>query len=159
MNRGICIINALDATNPPRAREPVSPINTFAGYTLNSRKPSRLPTTAPVMGLMPVFSPMATTVMKVATRIVTLVHRPSRPSVKFTPLSVPRVTKKRKGTNSHPRSRKYPWSKPPVKGMSMDVPTSLEVIRYQQKIPVITNCPSSFCLGFSPSDRFITILM
>ena len=38
-------------------QEPVSPMNTFAGYTLNSKKPNRLPTTAPVIGLNPaVFS-------------------------------------------------------------------------------------------------------
>ena len=61
-------MNALDATKPPRAREPVSPMNTFAGYTLNSKKPNRLPTTAPVIGLIPLFSPMATTVKNVATK-------------------------------------------------------------------------------------------
>ena len=98
-------MNALDATKPPRAREPVSPMNTFAGYTLNSKKPNRLPTTAPVIGLIPLFSPMATTVKNVATRIVTLVQRPSRPSVKFTPLSVPRTIKNTAGINSQPRFR------------------------------------------------------
>ena len=40
--------------------------------TLNGKNPSRLPTTAPVIGLIPLSSPIATTVKKVATRIVTL---------------------------------------------------------------------------------------
>ena len=60
---------------------------------------------APVIGLIPLSSPIATTVKKVATRIVTLVQSPSSPSVKFTPLSVPRTIKNTAGINSQPRFR------------------------------------------------------
>ena len=31
---------------PPKANEPVSPINTFAGFALNTKNPSTAPTTA-----------------------------------------------------------------------------------------------------------------
>ena len=134
-------------------------MNTLAGYTLNSKNPSRLPTTAPVMGLMPMSSPMATMVRKVATSMVTLVQRPSRPSVKFTPLSVPSMMKNSAGTKKIPRDRKLPPSKPPVKGISISVPTSPLLSRYQAKMPVMMNWPTNFCMGFSPSERFITILI
>ena len=60
---------------------------------------------APVIGLMPLFSPMEIMVKNVATKMVTLVQRPSRPSVKFTPLSVPRTTKNTNGMNRKPRFR------------------------------------------------------
>ena len=67
-------------------------MNTLAGYTLNSRKPSRPPATAQVMGWMPLLVPIATTLKKVATRTVTLEDRPSSPSVKFTPFTVASTT-------------------------------------------------------------------
>ena len=60
---------AIDATNPPSAREPVSPINTLAGYTLYTRNPNNA---------------------------VTEEARPSRPSVKFAPFTVPSTTKNNK---------------------------------------------------------------
>ena len=82
---------------------------------------------------------MATIVRKVATRMVTLVQRPSSPSVKFTPLSVPRVIKNRAGTNKIPRDKNLPFSKPPVKGISISMPTSPLYSRYQAKIPVMIN--------------------
>ena len=43
MNKGTFSINASAATKPPRAKEPVSPINTLAGYVLKIKKPSRVP--------------------------------------------------------------------------------------------------------------------
>ena len=58
----------------------------------------------PVIGLKPLFSPRATIVKNVATRMVTLVHRPSRPSVKFTQLSVPSRTTNTNGMYRYPRS-------------------------------------------------------
>ena len=88
-NSGICIIYAVPMTKPPSAREPVSPMNTLAGYTLNRRNPSSAPTTAQVIGSTPLFVPIATTVKNVATSTVTLEARPSRPSVKFVPFTVP----------------------------------------------------------------------
>ena len=100
---GICIIYAVPATKPPSAREPVSPMNTLAGYTLKRRNPINAPTTAQVIGSIPLFVPIATTVKNVATRTVTLDARPSSPSVKFVPLTVPITAKKRTGIANHPR--------------------------------------------------------
>ena len=97
---GICSIYSGDATNPPNAREPVSPMNTLAGYTLNSRKPRSAPTTAHVIGEMPLLVPIATTVKNVATSTVTLEARPSRPSVKFKPFKVPITAMNMTGTAS-----------------------------------------------------------
>ena len=115
MKIGIWSMYAADATNPPSAREPVSPINTLAGYTLNSRNPRSAPTTAQVIGSIPLFVPIATTVKNVATKTVTLDARPSSPSVKFTPFTVPITTKNINGIASHPMFRYLP----PLKGISI----------------------------------------
>ena len=80
MNNGIWSIYAVAATNPPRASDPVSPINTLAGYTLKSRNPKSAPTTAHVIGSIPLAVPMATAVKKVAIITVTLLASPSSPS-------------------------------------------------------------------------------
>ena len=93
---------AAPATNPPSARDPVSPMNTFAGYTLNSKNPISPPTTAQVIGSIPLFVPIETTVKNTATISVTLDASPSRPSVKFTPFTVPITAKKSTGIASHP---------------------------------------------------------
>ena len=47
----------------------------IAGYTLNNKNPSNAPTTAHVIGSIPLFVPTATTVKNVATRTVTLEAR------------------------------------------------------------------------------------
>ncbi len=78
-----------------RAREPVSPINTFAGYTLNRRNPISAPYNCTCDRLIPAFIPMETTVKNTATIRVTLEARPSSPSVKLTPFTVPITAKKR----------------------------------------------------------------
>ena len=93
MNIGILSIYAVDATNPPSAREPVSPMNTFAGYTLYTRKPRRHPTAAQATGATPESVPTATTAKNVAMRTVTDDASPSSPSVKFAPLTVPSTMK------------------------------------------------------------------
>lgn len=72
------------------------------------KHPIRPPTTAPVIGSIPDFIPIETTVKNTATIRVTLEARPSRPSVKLTPFTVPITAKKRTGTASHPRFRKCP---------------------------------------------------
>ena len=51
-------------TKPPNAREPVSPINTLAGYTLYKKNPSNAPTKAALIGSSPV--PIATVVKNTA---------------------------------------------------------------------------------------------
>ena len=121
INMGICSIYAVEATNPPNARDPVSPMNTLAGYTLNSRKPRSAPTTAHVIGEMPLLVPIATTVKNVATSTVTLEARPSRPSVKFTPFTVPITAMNMTGTASQPIFRYFP----PENGSSIARDTSV----------------------------------
>ena len=96
INNGIFSMYAIDATNPPSAREPVSPINTLAGYTLYTRNPNKLPIAAQEIGARPDPVPIATTVKNVAINAVTEEARPSRPSVKFAPFTVPSTTKNNK---------------------------------------------------------------
>ena len=117
INNGICIIYAVPATKPPSAREPVSPINTLAGYTLNNKNPRSAPTTAQVIGSTPLFVPIATTVKNVATRTVTLDASPSSPSVKFVPFTVPITAINKSGTASQPISQYFP----PENGISIDI--------------------------------------
>jgi len=70
----------------------------FAGYTLNNKNPIKAPTTAQVIGSIPLFVAIAMTEKNVATIIVTEEASPSRPSVKFTPFTVPITTKNNSGT-------------------------------------------------------------
>ena len=90
---GIFIIIAIDAIAAPKANEPVSPINTFAGFTLNIKNPNVEPTVAAprtTIGVSPFFT--ATSVKNVITIATTPEHKPSSPSVKFTALLVPNNT-------------------------------------------------------------------
>ena len=98
INSGILSIYAVAATKPPSASEPVSPMNTLAGYTLNTRNPSSAPTAAQVTGATPEPVPIATTVKNVAIRAVTDDARPSSPSVKLEPFTVPTTTNIRSST-------------------------------------------------------------
>src|SRR5699024_5995475 len=100
--------------------EPVSPIKTLAGYTLNNKNPIKDPTTAAHTGEIPLLFPNATTVKKVATITVTLEQRPSNPSVKYTPLSVPNITKIQIVIKIHLRFTFLPS----VKGRIISVPNS-----------------------------------
>ncbi len=52
--------------------------------------------------------------------------------------------KNRAGTNRIPRERNFPYSNPPVKGMSISVPHLAAVKHIPGKMPVITICPASF---------------
>ena len=115
---GILHISAYDATNPPSAKDPVSPINTLAGYALNIKNPIRLPITAPVTGvtLNSALSPIS--MKNIATIIVTDEQSPSSPSVKFTPLSVPSITNSAKGIQIMPSFNTTPVSNEPVNGIS-----------------------------------------
>ena len=92
INSGIFNIYAVDTTNPPSAREPVSPINTLAGCVLKHKNPSKAPITAQITGWIPAFVPTAITVKNTAIKVVTLAARPSSPSVKFAPFTVPSTT-------------------------------------------------------------------
>ena len=68
---------------------------------LNIKKPNRAPITDVMIGDIFALIPRAAMAKKVATITVTPDARPSRPSVKFTPLTVPRTTINIKITNSH----------------------------------------------------------
>ena len=68
-------------------------MNTFAGYTLYTKNPRRLPTAAHDTGATPEPVPTATTAKNVAMRTVTDEARPSSPSVKFAPFTVPSTIK------------------------------------------------------------------
>ena len=68
MNSGSCSIYPHAATKPPSASEPVSPMNTAAGYTLKRRTPSSAPATALVTGSSPLPVPAATAVKKTAAK-------------------------------------------------------------------------------------------
>ena len=43
-NKGIFKYNAIPAIAPPSSNEPVSPMNTCAGYILNNKNPIKAPT-------------------------------------------------------------------------------------------------------------------
>ncbi len=94
-------MNPIDTTNPPNAREPVSPIKIRAGCTLKSKNPNRLPRTAKVIGVYPGCIVNAATEKKVATMDVIPDAKPSKPSVKLTPFTVPITARNRNITNIH----------------------------------------------------------
>ena len=126
----IPLTTAAAATKPPKASEPVSPMNTFAGYTLNIRKPSKAPITAAEQSIKPLSANLSPMHMKnAAATAVTDEHKPSRPSVKLTPLSVPSTTNTTKGTKAHMGSlMPSACSGLPVKGISMRPAVSLSLI-------------------------------
>ena len=80
---------AIAATKPPSASEPVSPIKTAAGCTLKIRNPIKAPATHAPDKAMSRFNLMATVEKNTTISKVTLAARPSSPSVKFAPLTVP----------------------------------------------------------------------
>ena len=137
------------ATYPPSANEPVSPINTLAGYTLYKKNPINAPTKAAEIGSNPV--PIETIVKNTAIIIVTLVASPSSPSVKFAPLTVPITAINKNITNNHVG---IVISYPPVNGIIVDVP--IYFIIYTQKTAVTTTCNENFCISVSPRFLFFT---
>ena len=92
-NSGIFKYNAIAEITPPNKREPVSPINTFAGCKLNIKNPNTAPITmlpnTDISGL-PIIIPI--TVKQVNIIALTLEAKPSIPSVKFTAFVVPNIT-------------------------------------------------------------------
>ena len=98
---------------PPSAKEPVSPMNTRAGYVLKRRKPMHAPAVAsastittdvasgssPALFINSAISPSVT-----MTTVVTEELRPSTPSMRLTELVVARITNAAKGMYHTPRS-------------------------------------------------------
>ena len=94
---GSLMINAAPVTAPPRKSEPVSPINTFAGWRLNIRNPISAPISAPEIKFSEGLTKLnATNAKNPATTRVTVDARPSTPSVRFTLFTMPtmRITAK-----------------------------------------------------------------
>ena len=77
---------------PPRNREPVSPIKTFAGLKFQIRNPRHPPAVAAARIPMP-FAPKipAITIKIKEAKNVTEAFRPSIPSVKLTALTIPTI--------------------------------------------------------------------
>ena len=78
--------------------------------------------------------------------------RPSRPSVKLTPLTVPRITKARNGIVKIPASSSLPGKN----GMRIRREIPEKRAKYHRKTAVITACSAIFCFGYSPSLRCST---
>ena len=106
------------AKEPPRDSDPVSPIKIFAGGALYQRKPKQAPTTepqkiesSPTSGIYCILrysenivfpTTYEIKVKERATNITGTVANPSSPSVKFTALEAPMITKRAKGMkNKH----------------------------------------------------------
>ena len=94
---------------PPIAREPVSPINTFAGLKLNSRKPSRPPASATEKYATESSgqSRIETAANSTNTINEEPAHRPSRPSVRLTAFVAERRIRIQNGMNAHFRSNVF----------------------------------------------------
>ena len=86
---------------------------------LKHKNPSKAPITAQITGWIPAFVPTAITVKNTAINVVTLAARPSRPSVKFAPLTVPSTTTNKIGIYKIPRCHSFH----PVNGIITSVPS------------------------------------
>ena len=111
-------IIAIAANEPPRDREPVSPIKIFAGGALYQRKPKQAPTTdpqkmdsSPTSGIYWICkysekivfpTTYEINVNERATNIIGTVANPSNPSVKFTAFDAPIITNKPKKIKNNP---------------------------------------------------------
>ena len=103
-------IIAIAARDPPKEREPVSPMKIFAGGALYQRKPKHAPTiepqkidSSPTFGMYWICrysekivfpTTYEISVKESATNITGTVAKPSSPSVKFTALDEPTITNK-----------------------------------------------------------------
>ena len=92
----VLVITASAAIAPPKPSEPVSPMNTDAGNELNQRKPTHAPTrqahSSARSSWPEVMNVIAVKVRK--TIAEQPAARPSRPSVRLTPLVAPASTRK-----------------------------------------------------------------
>ena len=83
---------AIPAKAPPKAREPVSPINTFAGFALKYKNPIQTALTI-IPKKVTLREPANIPTTAKATLAIADVPaaNPSKPSVKFTALVVPKI--------------------------------------------------------------------
>ena len=90
---GISIPKARAHTIPPKNKEPVSPIKTFAGLKFHTKKPMQPPATQTDSKLIPtVLMTVPISIKNNATKNVTDVFKPSMPSVKLTAFTIPTIT-------------------------------------------------------------------
>ncbi len=97
-------MSAVTASVAPRASEPESPMITWAGWTLNHRKPSSPPTmSAHSTARFGWVGSLSRATNTNATKAKTSVPpaRPSRPSVMLTPLAVATIANAAKAMNTH----------------------------------------------------------
>ena len=85
---------------------------------MKHKNPSKAPITAQITGWIPAFVPTAITVKNTAIKVVTLAARPSSPSVKFAPFTVPSTTTNNTGIYKIPRCHSFP----PENGRITSVP-------------------------------------
>ncbi|MNC44110.1 hypothetical protein D3C75_930060 [compost metagenome] len=83
----LLVTMAIAPIAPPMPKEPKSPINTLAGWALNTRKPSTAPIIAAAHTPAAIdVACMATTAKAASAMALTPDNNPSTPSVKFTAL-------------------------------------------------------------------------
>ena len=107
----------ISASAAPRACDPTSPMNTPAGCALNQRKPSAAPATAAHrMPIVPAPACPARIARATAAIAVLPAARPSRPSVRFTALTMPTISAAQNTGYAQPRStdRRVPGIARPV---------------------------------------------
>ena len=101
-NKGIFKYNAIPAIAPPSSNEPVSPMNTCAGYILNNKNPKLVPIIIdPNIVVSFIFHIIEIMVNVAIINVVTPVDNPSIPSVKFTAFVVPNITNRAKIIYNH----------------------------------------------------------
>ena len=114
-------IIAIAANDPPKERDPVSPIKIFAGGALYHKKPKQAPTidpqkieSSPTSGIYWICkysekivfpTTYEINVKESATNITGTVAKPSRPSVKFTALDAPIITNSANGMKNMPNCK------------------------------------------------------
>ena len=102
---GVAVQTATVPNSPPKASEPVSPMNTLAGLQLNHRKPAQADATPSMTGLIvpaKLQMPCGRAAYISATKIIQPLAKPSKPSVRLTALEEPMMTRMARGMNKKP---------------------------------------------------------
>ena len=93
-NTSVFVMMAMQASAEPSASDPVSPMKMSAGYALNHKKPTHAPAmVAANTAIGSIFSRYAIAAMTIMTTMTVPAAKPSRPSVKFTALDMPMMSK------------------------------------------------------------------
>ena len=144
---GIFKYNAIPDITPPKNNEPVSPINTLAGYILNIKNANTAPITiAPNTTISFTPSIVAIIVKHVIIIVHTLGDKPSIPSVKFIALVAPNNTNIANGIYAYIGIVIYCFNI----GIYVSVPKFKPFCKYNTNTTDINNNPNIFRLGFKP---------